>query len=155
MPKSKTSSVLEASSVSETPSERVDGYIAQTGGWRGERLAAIRAAILAADPEIVEEFKWRGTPVWSRNGMIAVANAFKGKVKITFAYGASLADPKGLFNADDRGNTRRSIDLLEADRIDSAALTELVSAAIAHNLAHLKKNAPPARKPKAAKRSEG
>ncbi|PWW02060.1 hypothetical protein DFR52_102726 [Hoeflea marina] len=124
-----------------TPSERIDRYIAETAGWRGETLAHLRRAILAADPEIVEEWKWMGSPTWSRDGLIAVGNAHKAKVKLTFAHGARLPDPAGLFNGNDTGATRRSIDLFEGDGIDEAALSALVLAAIDHNRAHLKKNA--------------
>lgn len=124
-----------------TPSERIDTYIAETGDWRGETLAKVRAAILAADPEIIEEWKWMGSPTWSRDGLIAVGNAHKAKVKLTFAHGARLTDPDKLFNADDRGNTRRAIDLFEGDGIDETALKSLVCAAIDYNHANLKKNA--------------
>lgn len=123
-----------------TPSERIDRYFAETADWRGETLARIRAAILAADPEIIEEWKWMGSPTWSRDGLIAVGNAHKAKVKLTFAYGARLPDPAGLFNGNDTGATRRSIDLYEADKIDEAALKTLVLAAIDYNHANLKKN---------------
>jgi hypothetical protein len=108
---------------------------------------------LAADPEIVEEFKWMGSPLWSRDGMIAVANAFKSKVNVTFAYGAKLPDPDKLFNSGFGGNTRRAIDFFEGDTVNEPALQELVRAAIAYNQANLKKNAPKAGKPKAPARS--
>lgn len=126
----------------KTPTARIDQYIAGLADWRTDTLAAIRQAILAADSEIVEEFKWMGSPVWSRDGMIAVGNGHKNKVKITFAYGARLPDPAGLFNGNDTGATRRSIDLFENDAIDAKALTELVRAAITYNHTHLRKNAP-------------
>jgi hypothetical protein len=119
---------------------KIDRAIAELGDWRGAMLAAVRKAILAAAPDIVEEWKWMGSPTWSCDGMIAVGNAHKKKVKLTFAYGAHLADPKGLFNGDDRGNTRRSIDLVEGAALDADALKDLVVAAIAYNRAHLKKN---------------
>jgi hypothetical protein len=127
-------------------SKRIDQAIAELTDWRGKALAAVRKAILSADRAIVEEWKWMGSPVWSRDGMIAVANAHKGKVKVTFAHGASLEDPDKLFNAGLGGNMRREIDLFEGDKIDAPALKALVRAAIAHNLAKLKKNqkkAPP------------
>ena len=121
--------------------EHIDQLIAQTADWRGTTLAAVRAAILAADPAIVEEWKWMGSPVWSRDGMIAVGDAHKAKVKLTFAHGAQLADPDKLFNAGFEGNARRIIDYLEGDPVRSAELTELVKAAIVHNQTKLKKNA--------------
>jgi hypothetical protein len=122
------------------PSERIDQMIAETGDWRGETLAGLRRIILATDPQIVEEWKWMGSPTWSRDGLIAVGNPHKGKVKLTFAYGARLPDPGGLFNAGLEGNARRAIDLFEGDRIDEAALQALVRAAVDYNLGRLKKN---------------
>src|SRR5215469_163895 len=123
-------------------SDRIDQMIAGLTDWRGKTFAGIRKAILAADPEIIEEWKWMGSPVWSRDGMIAVANAHKGKVKLTFAHGAQLPDPGKLFNAGLEGNARRAIDFLEGDRVDEGALKTLVRAAIEYNRRHLKKNAP-------------
>jgi hypothetical protein len=114
-------------------SERIDALIAGVTDWRGPVFAIIRKAILAADPDIIEEWKWMGSPVWSRNGLIAVAGAFKGKVKLTFAYGAMLEDPDRLFNAGLAGNARRAIDFFEGDKLDAAALTKLVQAAVAYN----------------------
>jgi len=131
-------------------SERIDQMIAGLADWRGKSFAAIRKAILAADRAIVEEWKWRGSPVWSCDGMIAVANAHKDKVKITFAHGAKLADPDGLFNAGLGGNAWRAIDLFEGDRIDPRALKNLVRAAIAYNRAKKTKKAPA--KPRKAKK---
>ncbi|MFT4068495.1 DUF1801 domain-containing protein [Paraburkholderia sp.] len=125
-------------------SERIDQMIAGLSDWRRATFARIRECILAADPEIVEEWKWMGSPVWSRDGMIAVANAHKGKVKLTFAHGAGLPDPDTLFNAGLEGNARRAIDFFEGDKIDARALKALVRAAIEYNRAHLKKNARPA-----------
>jgi hypothetical protein len=122
------------------PSERIDQAIAELADWRGETLASIRKSILEADPAIVEDWKWMGSPAWSRDGLIAVGDAHKAKVKLTFAYGASLPDPDGLFNGKDNGKTRRSIDVFESDAINAAALQTLVGAAIAYNLANLKKN---------------
>ena len=133
------------------PSERIDQMIAGLTDWRGKTFAGMRKAILAADPEIVEEWKWMGSPVWSRDGMIAVANAHKGKVKLTFAHGAQLPDPDKLFNADLEGNARRAIDFLEGDRVDERALKTLVRAAIEYNRRHLKKNAPAGGRAKAHK----
>jgi len=118
-----------------TPSEHIDRMIAGLTDWRGKTFASVRKSILAADPAIVEEWKWMGSPVWSRDGLIAVANAHKGKVKLTFAYGAHLPDPNRLFNANDTGNTRRAIDFLEGHKVEDRALKALVRAAIAYNQA--------------------
>ena len=123
-------------------SERIDKMIAELTDWRGKTLAGIRKIIVAADAEIIEEWKWMGSPVWSRDGMIAVGNAHKGKVKLTFAHGAGLLDPDRLFNAGLEGNARRAIDFLEGDTINEAALKNLVRAAIDYNRTKLKKNAP-------------
>ena len=123
-----------------TPSEKVDQLIAGIKDWRGNVFAAIRKTILAADKEIIEEFKWMGSPVWSRDGMIAVANAHKGKIKITFAHGAHLKDPDRLFNAGN-GNERKEIDIFEDDKLDMTALKKLVRTAIEYNQTKLKKNA--------------
>lgn len=129
-------------------SPRVDQMVAELTDWRGETFAAIRKAILAADPEIVEEWKWMGSPVWSRGGLVAVGDAHKKKVKITFAHGAKLADPDRLFNGDDKGQTRRSIDYFEGDGVDAPALTKLVSEAIEYNRTNLKRNTRPAARAK-------
>ena len=112
------------------PSERIDRLIAEIGDWRRETFAAIRRIILEADPEIVEEWKWMGSPVWSRDGIIALANAHKGKVKLTFAHGAHLADPDRLFNAGLEGNARRAIDFFEGDAVNEPTLERLVRAAV-------------------------
>jgi hypothetical protein len=125
-----------------TASEQIDQLIASITDWRGETFARVRALILEVDPGIVEEWKWMGSPVWSLDGLIAVAGAFKGKVKVTFAHGASLPDPDGLFNAGLEGNARRAIDIPEGVAIDARAFKTLVRAAIDHNRAKLKKNAP-------------
>jgi len=124
-----------------TASEKIDRLIAGIADWRGETLAALRRTILAADPAIVEEWKWMGSPVWSRDGIVAVGNAHKGKVKLTFMYGAKLADPDGLFNAGLEGNERRAIDLFEGDAIDEKALGSLIRAAVAFNEDKAKKKA--------------
>jgi hypothetical protein len=115
------------------PSERIDQLIAGITDWRGKTFAHVRKSILGADREIVEEWKWMGSPVWYRDGMIAVANAHKGKVKLTFLYGAKLADPDKLFNAGLEGNARRAIDFLEGDKVNERALKNLVRAAIDYN----------------------
>lgn len=112
------------------PSERIDQLIAGLTDWRGEMLALIRKTILEADPEIIEEWKWIGSPVWSRAGMVAVGNAHKEKVKLTFPHGASLQDPDKLFNAGLGGKVWRAIDLFEGDKTDMAALKNLVRAAV-------------------------
>jgi len=130
-------------------SERIDQMIAGIADWRRETFAAVRKAILAADAKIVEEWKWMGSPVWSRDGMIAVANAHKGKVKLTFAHGAKLADPDKLFNAGLDGNARRAIDFMVGDKINARALKDLVRAAIVFNQTKLKKNAAKAKRAKA------
>jgi hypothetical protein len=121
-------------------SKRIDQLISGIKDWRGKTFAEVRKAILAADREIIEEWKWMGSPVWSRDGMIAVANAHKGKVKLTFAHGAALPDPHKLFNDGFAGNVRRSIDYLEGDKVKATALKELVRAAIHFNQTKLKKN---------------
>ena len=133
------------------PSQRIDQLIAGLTDWRGKTFAGMRKSILAADREIIEEWKWMGSPVWSRDGMIAVANAHKGKVKLTFAYGARLADPDKLFNAGLEGNMRRAIDFLEGDKVDEPALKTLVRAAIEYNQSKSKKKAPAGPRAKARK----
>jgi len=123
------------------PSQRIDQLIAGIADWRADTFARVRKSILAADPQIVEEWKWMGSPVWYRDGIIAVANAHKGKVKLTFMHGAQLPDPDKLFNAGLEGNARRAIDFLEGDKVDARALQTLVRAAIAFNLANASKKA--------------
>jgi hypothetical protein len=123
------------------PSEHIDQLIAKLTDWRGKTFASIRKSILAADREIIEEWKWMGSPVWSRDGIIAVANAHKGKVKLTFDHGASLPDPDKLFNAGLEGNQRRAIDFFEGDKINERALKNLVRAAIDYNQSKPKKKA--------------
>ncbi len=122
--------------------------------WRGKTFAGVRKTILEADREIVEEWKWMGSPVWSRDGIIAVANAHKGKVKLTFMYGAKLADPDKLFNAGLEGNARRAIDFLEGDKINARALKDLIRAAIDYNQSRLKKKAPVKKKATAGGRAK-
>jgi hypothetical protein len=127
-------------------SENVDRLIAGIPDWRGKVFADVRKIILATAPDIIEEWKWMGSPLWSRDGMIAVGNAHKGKVKLTFAYGAHLADPDKLFNAGLEGNMRRAIDFVEGDKINERALKNLVRTAIEYNQSKLKKNAPAKKK---------
>lgn len=123
------------------PSQLIDQMIAELADWRGETFASLRKTILEADREIIEEWKWMGSPVWSHDGMIAVGNAHKDKVKLTFSHGASLPDPNKLFNAGLGGKVWRAIDLFEGDKIDDRALKELVCAAIDYNRTRLKKKA--------------
>lgn len=117
----------------DSPSNLIDARIAELGDWRGETLAKVRALVKEADPEAVEEWKWRGTPVWSHDGMICTGETYKTVVKLTFAKGAALDDPKGLFNSSLEGNTRRAIDIAEGKKIDERALKALVAAAVALN----------------------
>jgi hypothetical protein len=124
------------------PSERIDQLIAGLTDWRGKTLATVRKTILEADREITEEWKWMGSPVWSRNGIIAVGNAHKDKVKLTFSHGASLPDPDKFFNAGLRGNAWRAIDFFEGDRINDRALKNIVRAAVDYNQIKLKRKAP-------------
>jgi hypothetical protein len=133
------------------PAERIDKLIAGIADWRGKTLADVRKVILEADKDIVEEWKWKGSPVWSRDGMIAVANAHKGKVKLTFSHGAQLEDSDQLFNAGLGGSAWRAIDFFEGDKINKRALKSLVRAAIEYNQAKLKKNATAGARAKADK----
>ena len=133
------------------PSERIDQLLAGLPDWRGKTLAIIRKTILEADPEIIEEWKWMGSPVWSRDGMIAVGNAHKDKVKLTFANGAHLHDPDKLFNAGLGGNQWRAVDLLAGDKLNTRALKNLVRAAIEYNQLSLKSKAPARTRSKARK----
>src|SRR5262245_39406136 len=120
------------------PSERIDALIAKLTDWRGKTLAVIRKSILDADGEILEEWKWMGSPAWSHDGMIAVANAHKDKVKLTFSQGASLPDPDKLFNAGFAGKVWRAIDFFEGDKINQRALKTLVRSAVDYNQSKLK-----------------
>jgi len=124
------------------PSERIDQLIAGLTDWRGKMLASVRKTILEADREIIEEWKWMGSPVWSHDGMIAVGNAHKDKVKLTFSHGASLTDPDKLFNAGLGGNAWRAIDFFEGDKINEGALKNLVRVAVDYNQMKLKRKAP-------------
>ena len=117
----------------DSASRSIDERIAELGDWRGKTLARIRALIKQADPDVVEEWKWRGVPVWSHAGIICTGETYKSVVKMTFAKGASLADPASLFNSSLEGNTRRAIDIRDGDKIDEAALKALVRAAVALN----------------------
>jgi hypothetical protein len=118
----------------ESASALIDARIEELGDWRGKMLAKVRGIIRKADPEIVEEWKWRGVPVWSRGGIVCTGETYKAVVKMTFAKGAALADPAGLFNSSLEGNVRRAIDVREGEKVNEAALTALVRAAVALNL---------------------
>jgi hypothetical protein len=131
------------------PSQLIDASIKELGDWRGETLGRIRALIKAADPEVVEEWKW-GIPVWSHAGIICTGETYKDKVKLTFAKGASLKDPSGLFNASLEGNVRRAIDIHEGDKIDEKALKALIRAAVALNTSTKAAARPARKKPKSA-----
>jgi hypothetical protein len=118
---------------SESPSQLIDARIAELGDWRGEVLRRLRTLVKEADPEVVEEWKWRGVPVWSHDGIVCTGETYKNVVKMTFAKGAALKDPSGLFNSSLEGNTRRAIDFQEGEEIDEEALKALVRAAVALN----------------------
>jgi hypothetical protein len=117
----------------ESPSQLIDGRIKELGDWRGETLARVRSLVKQADPEVVEEWKWRGVPTWYHDGIICTGETYKKVVKMTFAKGASLDDPSGLFNSSLEGNTRRAIDIHEGEKIDEKALKALIRAAVALN----------------------
>ncbi len=118
----------------DSPSQLIDGRIKELSDWRGETLARVRILIKQADPEVVEEWKWRGVPVWSHAGIICTGETYKNIVKMTFTKGASLEDPSGLFNSSLEGNTRRAIDFHEGDKIDEKALKALIRGAVALNM---------------------
>ena len=119
---------------SNSPSQLIDARIEELGDWRGKMLSRLRALVKDADPEVVEEWKWRGVPVWSHDGMVCTGETYKNVVKMTFARGAALKDPSGLFNSSLDGNTRRAIDFHEGEKIDEKALKTLVRAAVALNM---------------------
>jgi hypothetical protein len=125
---------------SESPSQLIDARIKELGDWRGEMLSRLRALIKQADPEVVEEWKWRGTPVWSHSGLICTGETYKNVVKMTFFKGASLKDPSGLFNSSLEGNARRAIDFHEGDMIDEEALKALIHAAVILNTPSAKRS---------------
>jgi hypothetical protein len=130
--------------MAKSPAHEIDARIKELGDWRGETLKRVRALIKEADPEVVEAWKWRGVPVWEHDGILCTGETYKAVVKLTFAKGAALADPKGLFNASLEGNTRRAIDIKEGEKINEAALKALIRAAVALN---------GAKKPKKAKKA--
>ncbi|MDR6426413.1 hypothetical protein J2738_002546 [Variovorax paradoxus] len=123
----------DASSPDQPASALISKRIAELGGWRGETLGRMRKLIQQADPEVVEEWKWMGTPVWSHSGIICTGESYRDKVKLTFAKGASLPDPAGLFNSSLDGNMRRAIDIFEGEQVDAAAFKALVQQAVALN----------------------
>ncbi|MFP5388122.1 MAG: DUF1801 domain-containing protein [Thermoleophilia bacterium] len=123
----------------DTPSQLIDARIEELGDWRGEMLGQVRSIVQQADPEVTEEWKWRGVPVWSHAGIICTGETYKNVVKMTFAKGASLEDPSGLFNSSLDGNTRRAIDLHEGDQVDEEALRALVRAAVELNTSSARK----------------
>ena len=127
-----------ATAKSKSPAQLIDARIEELGDWRGETLSRLRALVKQADPDVVEEWKWRGVPVWSHDGMLCTGETYKQVVKMTFAKGAALEDPAGLFNSSLEGNTRRAIDFREGEAIDEAALTTLVRAAVSLNQAKAK-----------------
>lgn len=120
-------------STEQSPSEKIDARIAELGDWRGDTLALVRALIKKAEPDVTEEWKWRGVPTWYHDGMLCTGETYKDKVKLTFAKGASLDDPTGLFNSSLGGNTRRAIDIGENDVLDEDAFVALIRAAVALN----------------------
>jgi hypothetical protein len=129
----KKKSGLKEGKGGDSPSQLIDARVKELGDWRGETLAQVRSLIKQADPEVVEEWKWRGVPVWYHDGMICTGETYKNHVKMTFAKGASLEDPSGLFNSSLEGNTRRAIDFHQGEKIDEKALKGLIRAAVALN----------------------
>jgi len=138
----KTKSAATKAKEGTAPSRLIDARIKELGDWRGETLARVRSLIKEACPDVVEEWKWRGVPVWEHAGIICTGETYKAVVKLTFANGASLEDPSGLFNSSLEGNMRRAIDIHENDKIDERALKNLVRAAVDRNQSKLKKKAP-------------
>jgi len=149
----KSISAATKAKATASPSSLIDGRIKELGDWRGETLARVRKIIRDADPQIVEEWKWRGVPIWEHNGIITTGETYKDVVKLTFAKGASLSDPKKLFNSSLDGGTRRAIDIRQGEKIDEKALAALVKAAVALNTtkAVKPKKAAPAAAPRAKK----
>jgi len=130
----RTKSGSEEGNGGDSPSQLIDARIKELSDWRGEMLSRLRTLVKEADPEVVEEWKWRAVPVWSHAGIICTGETYKDKVKLTFAKGASLKDPSGLFNSSLEGNVRRAIDIHEGDKIDEKALKALIRAAVALNI---------------------
>jgi hypothetical protein len=131
----KSKSLVTKAKATSSPSALIDGRIRELGDWRGETLARVRKLIREACPDVVEEWKWRGVPVWEHDGIICTGETYKAVVKLTFAKGAALDDPSGLFNSSLEGNVRRAIDIREDDKIDEKALKALIRAAVALNAA--------------------
>ena len=129
----KSATTSSATAKGQSPSRLIDARIKELGDWRGKTLAHVRALIKQADPEVVEEWKWRGVPVWSHDGIICTGETYRSAVKLTFAKGAALKDPSGLFNASLEGNVRRAIDIHEGDEINESAFKTLIRAAAALN----------------------
>lgn len=123
----------ESASPADSPSKLIDGRIQELGDWRGERLAQLRALVKEADPDVLEEWKWRGVPTWSHNGIMCTGETYKSVVKVTFFKGARMKDPKKLFNSSLEGNARRAIDFHEGDKVDEAAFKALIAEAMALN----------------------
>jgi hypothetical protein len=136
--KAATKSAATRAKEGASPAKLIDGRIKELGDWRGETLARIRAIIKQADPDVIEEWKWRGVPVWEHDGIICTGETYKAVVKMTFAHGAALQDPAKLFNSSLEGNTRRAIDLAEGDKINEKALKDLIRAAVDLNRAKKK-----------------
>jgi hypothetical protein len=130
----KQASGAQEAAVGDSPARLIDARIMELGDWRGETLARVRAVIKAADPEVVEEWKWRGVPVWEHDGIICTGETYKAVVKLTFAKGAALPDPSKLFNSSLEGNVRRAIDIQEGEKINEKALKALIGAAVALNV---------------------
>ena len=143
----KSKSAATEAKESTSSARLIDARIKELGDWRGEMLARVRSLIKEACPEVVEEWKWRGVPVWEHAGIICTGETYKAVVKLTFAYGASLPDPSGLFNSSLEGNMRRAIDIHEGDKIDERALKNLVRVAADYNQAKKKKKVPAGRSP--------
>lgn len=135
----------------ESPSKLIDGRIKELGDWRGKTLARVRGLIKKADPDVIEEWKWRGVPVWEHDGIICTGETYKTVVKLTFAKGASLSDPANLFNSSLEGNVRRAIDIRENEEIDERAFQALIRAAVERNQSKSKKRAPGATPAKPAR----
>jgi hypothetical protein len=149
----KSAPAKSKSSSKDSPSRLIDGRIKELGDWRGEMLGRLRALIKEADPDVVEEWKWRGVPVWEHDGIICTGETYNAVVKMTFAKGAALKDPSRLFNSSLEGNVRRAIDVRENDKIDAAALKALIRAAVALNTSKAKAKAKPKAKPKSKTKS--
>jgi hypothetical protein len=147
----KSKSALQEGKKEDSPSRHIDARIKELGDWRGATLARVRNLIKVACPDVVEEWKWRGVPVWEHAGIICTGETYKAVVKLTFANGASLEDPSGLFNSSLEGNMRRAIDIHEADKINERALKNLVLAAVEYNLAKKQKKAPAGARAKVGK----